>query len=91
MKKSGWRESFSRSRGPHVLPQKVLINGGIGSFVDAKETNRTHLAVASHRSQHYLFQRGLGEGRDAFAGVHIGHREVRQVAAVGVIDATSPV
>jgi hypothetical protein len=77
---------LSLDLGDYVLPQKVLINGGIGSFVDAQETNSTFLAVTSHRSQHYLFQKGLGEGRDAFAGVHISHRQVRQVAAVGVID-----
>jgi hypothetical protein len=69
-----------------MLLQKVLINVGIDLFAGTNENDRTFLAFAAHHSQDHLLQRSLRFGQDADAGVHSGHREVRQVAVVAAID-----
>jgi hypothetical protein len=75
--------------GDQMLLQKVLRNINVDSFNDANERDRAFLAVAAH-SQHHLLKSSLGEGRDADTGVHIGHREARQVAGVGAVEGHIP-
>ncbi len=69
-----------------MLPQKVLINVGIDPFASANENDGTFLAVAAYHPQDHLFQWSIRFGRDADAGVHVGYREVHQVAAVAAVD-----
>ncbi len=72
--------------GNHMLLQKVLINYGIDAFTGAKENERTFLAVAAYDPQDHLLQWSLRFGRDADVGVHVGYKEVHQVAAVAAVD-----
>jgi hypothetical protein len=72
------------------LLQKVLINVGVDSFIDANDNDRTLLNVPAHHSQDYLLQSSLGKGRDADAGLHVSHREIHQVAAVVAVDTHIP-
>jgi hypothetical protein len=73
-----------------MLPLNVLINLSIDSFADANENSLTLLAVTAHHTQDHLLCRIFGEGRDVDAGIHIGHRGVRQVAAVTAVDSHVP-
>jgi hypothetical protein len=69
-----------------MLPQKVLINVGFDAFAGANENDRTFLAVAAYHSQDHLLQWSLRFGRDVDVGVHVSHRESRQVVAVAAVD-----
>jgi hypothetical protein len=66
-----------------------MINVGVDSFAIANENDGAFLAVAAHHSQDHLHQRSLRFGQDADAGVHVGHREVHQVAVVLAFESMS--
>jgi hypothetical protein len=69
-----------------MLPQKVLINVSVDPFAGGNENDGTLLAVAAYNPQDHLFQWSIRFGRDADARVHVGYREVHQVAAVAAVD-----
>ncbi len=73
-----------------MLPQKLLINVCVDTFAGTNENNGTFLAVTAHHTQGYLLQRSPRFGREVDAGVHVGHREVCQVAAVVAVDSQVP-
>jgi hypothetical protein len=69
-----------------MLPQKVLINVGVDVFTGAIKNYWTLLAVAAYPTQDHLLQWSLGFWRDVDVGIHVGYREVCQVAAVAAVD-----
>jgi hypothetical protein len=70
-------------------PAKGPYKFGVDSFANALKNNQTFLAVTSHHPQDHLLQRILGKDY-ADAGVHVGHRQVCQLAAVVVVDSHIP-
>jgi hypothetical protein len=71
-----------------MLPQNVLINVSVDLSRPTKHLDI--LAIAAHHFQYHLLQRSLEEGRDADAGDYVGHMQVHQVVAVGVVDSHVP-
>jgi hypothetical protein len=64
-----------------MLPQKVLMNGSVDQCVI--KNDQMFLAIAAHHPQGNLLKK-------TDAGVHISHREVRQVAAGAAVDGRVP-